>query len=109
MTYQVVVRESTRRGYTAQVPALPSVKVSAPTVAEAVARARSAIADLLRGAQVIEVDVATSPLASLAGIYEGDEQFRDVLESIRESRDATTAEELAQWDEGSDTPADDAP
>lgn len=107
MTYQVLVRESAEKGYTAQVPALPSLEVSAPTVAEAVARAKAAIADELRGAQVVEVDVPSDPWASLAGLYESDPQFEDVLQSIAECREALTAEDLARWDTIS--AADDAP
>lgn len=105
MTYQVLVRESGRKGYTAQVLALPSVKVAAPTADLAVARAKDAITELLRDAQVVEVDVDTDLLASLAGIYEGDDQFQDVLASIAEHRAATTAEELAQWDADRETTA----
>jgi len=102
MTYQVLVREDAERGYTARVLSLPSLEVSAPTEAEAIAGAQAAIAETLRGARVVEVDVdvAAHPWAALAGLYEGDEQFERVLEDVEAYRRAVSAEELAEWDPG---------
>jgi len=98
MTYQILIRNAAEQGYTAQVLALPSVKASAATPAEAVAQARQALAEMLHDAQVVEVEVASHPLAHLAGLYQGDGQFQEVLQDIAAYRAAMTAEELAQWE-----------
>ena len=100
-TVLVLVRDEseTGRGYTARVLSLPSVEISAPTESEAVAGAQAAIADVLRGGRIVEVDVETEhPLAALAGLYQGDEQFEEVLEEIRAYREEISAEELAGWE-----------
>ena len=96
MTYQVLVREESGRGYTARVLSLPSVEVSAPTEAEAIAGAHAAIREALRGARIVEVAVATHPWANLAGLYEGEEQFRDVLDEVEAYREAVSRQELAE-------------
>ncbi len=95
VTYQVLVREDAGRGYTARVLALPSLEVCAPTEAQAIAGAQAAIAEALRGARVVEVAVATHPWANLAGLYQGDEQFQDVLHEIDAQREALGSRELA--------------
>ena len=87
MTYQVLVRPL-GQGYTAQVLSLPLLEVSAPTEAQAIAGAQAAIADTLRGARLVEVDVATETLAGLAGLYQNDEQFQEVLREIEAFRAA---------------------
>ncbi|MBM3474629.1 MAG: hypothetical protein FJX75_15300 [Armatimonadetes bacterium] len=96
----MLVREDAERGYTARVLSLPLPEISARTEAEAIAGAQAAIADTLRGARVVEVDVdvPSHPWAALAGIYEGDEQFERVLEEIEAYRKVLSSQELAEWD-----------
>ncbi|MBM3498881.1 MAG: hypothetical protein FJX74_09445 [Armatimonadetes bacterium] len=110
MTYQVLVRGNARRGYTARVLSLPSVEVSAPTEAQAIAGARAAIAEVVRDARLVEVEVAAHGWAPLAGLYEGDQQFAAVLEEIQAYRGALSSQEaLAMQADRTELSGDDAP
>lgn len=106
----MLVREDAKRGYTARVLSLPSLEVSAPTEAQAIAGAQAAIAETLRGARVVEVEVTSHPWAALAGLYEGDQQFAAVLEEIQAYRGALSSQEaLAMQADRTELSGDDAP
>jgi len=87
VTYPVVL-EAGGEGYVATLALWPHVRVTAPTREAALARARDALAEQLRSAEVVMVDVEEDPWQEIAGKYADDERLREICDEAYAARDA---------------------
>jgi len=82
MTYDVLVKRANGR-FTATVLGLPDCTVEAPTRAEAIRRARAAVAKVVAEGELVQIEVTpptpTRPLSSFAGMWEDDETFGEFV------------------------------
>lgn len=88
MTYNVLVKRINGQ-FTATVLGIPNFTVEASTRTEAVDRARAAMADLLSGGELIQIDLpilAHPVLTNFVGMWSDDETFDDFTIAMKSYR-----------------------
>lgn len=88
MTYYIVVENGQEGHYTAQVLGWPDTTVEGSSRQEVITSVRQRISARLANAEIIPVEIETSPSAEhpwmkFAGMFEDDPMFDEVLEHIQ--------------------------
>ncbi|HXV63149.1 MAG TPA: type II toxin-antitoxin system HicB family antitoxin [Vicinamibacteria bacterium] len=98
LTYNVFVKKTGNR-FTATVVGFPNCTVKAASRAEAIERARDAVAEFVSEAELVKIEVETvsqtPSLRDFAGMWADDETFDEFVEAMQSYRQETDASEPA--------------
>ena len=97
MQYQVLVQNESGNHYVAAVVGIPDCVAEAPTKAQAIAKARAALAERLAQGEIVTIEVdapppSINPLLKHAGRFKDDPTFDAVRTEIEKYRRELAAE-----------------